>query len=166
MSLGLVLIGTAFILFFFLFKGSASGTSKGTTIVSSSLSEMKKTIISKYALDENLVEAIIKVESDGNVQAINPDGPSYGLMQITPILAQDYGLIRDYKNVTLDDKAKMLDPSNNLNVGCWFLNYLLRKYPRDIAIQMYNVGETGYNNGSRVSYYLNKVIYWMEIYAS
>jgi soluble lytic murein transglycosylase-like protein len=150
MNAGLILIGTALVLFFFMFQGKLFGSSKITSL--------KKTIVSEYDLNGNLVEAIIKVESSGNPEAVNPDGPSYGLMQITPALAQDYGLIKDYRMVNPNDIVNMMNPENNLRVGCWFLSRLLKKYSRDVAIQMYNVGETGYNNGARAGYYLSKVL--------
>jgi hypothetical protein len=104
------------------------------------------------------------VESNGNTKAFNAAGPSYGLMQITPILAQTYGLIADAKNVTQNDIGLMMDVSNNSEVGCHFIYYLIHKYPKNTAIQMYNLGEAGYNSGKRVETYLQKVLSWDAIY--
>ena len=161
--MGFVFLGIAAILFFFMFKGQLSG---GTTadVKAPSLNDLNEEKIHKYGLDRNFVRAIIKVESNGNTKAFNPAGPSYGLMQITPILAQTYGLIANYKAVTQNDIALMMDVSNNSEVGCWFIAYLIKKYHKNIAIQMYNLGESGYNSGKRATTYLGKVLEWDRIY--
>lgn len=113
-----------------------------------------------------LVKAIVKVESNFNPDAKNPSDPSYGLMQITPMLAQDYGLVRNYRAVTNSEIATLLDPSKNLDVGCWYLSDLMGRYSFDEAVQMYNVGITGYTiNGARNTDYLEKVRRYYEQYS-
>jgi soluble lytic murein transglycosylase-like protein len=160
--MGFIIIGTAIVLFFFIFRQQLSGGFfPGKPIT---LTDFVGQTISRYGLDRSLVKAIIKVESNGNTKAFNPAGPSYGLMQITPILAQTYGLIKDAKNVTENDISLMMDVANNAELGCRFLSYLLKRYSRSVAIQMYNVGEAGYNGGKRVQSYLDKVLYWYELY--
>ncbi|MBA7659361.1 hypothetical protein ES703_67338 [subsurface metagenome] len=107
-------------------------------------------------LEPALVKAIAKVESNFNPRAKNPADPSYGLMQITPILAQDYGLVKDYRDVSALEIEKIYDINNNLSVGCQFLKKL-SKYPFEQMIQSYNVGEWGFKIGRRNPDYLNKV---------
>jgi len=119
---------------------------------------------SRWGLEEALVRAHIKVESDFNPRAKNPSDPSYGLMAITPILAQTYGYIQDKNNVTASDIETIFNVENNLNIGCRFLAYLYKKYDFDTACQMYNVGETGFKNGSRNSTYLSRVKRWYDAY--
>lgn len=171
--MGFIFIGLAAILFFVALKGKLSGLGLSSLGIggagvdgeeTTSLNDINKAAIYKYGLDRNFVRAIIKVESNGNTRAFNPRGPSYGLMQITPILAQDYGLIKDAKNVTQNDIALMMDVGNNSEIGCWFIRYLIHKYPKNTAIQMYNLGETGYNSGKRAESYLQKVLYWDGVY--
>ena len=119
-----------------------------------------------WNLDLALVKAIVKVESDFNPNAKNPADPSYGLMQITPMLAQDFGLVRNYKNVTKAEIAAIYEPSKNLDVGCWYLGDLFGKYKFNEAVQMYNVGKTGYLiNGARNSGYLEKVRKYYGLYS-
>ncbi len=104
----------------------------------------------------SLVKAIAKVESNFNPLAKNPADPSYGLMQITPMLAQDYGLVNDYLSVTSAEIGKMYNINNNLNVACRFLKHL-NQYPFSQMVQSYNVGEWGYKKGRRNRDYLEKV---------
>ncbi len=111
----------------------------------------------QWKVNPAIIRAIIKVESNFNPRAKNPLDPSYGLMQITPGLAADYGLISDPFSPTRQEINLLYDESNNMNIGCWFLAGLLNKYDFDTAIQMYNVGETGYKKGVRNSTYLERV---------
>ena len=116
-----------------------------------------------------LIKAFAKVESNFNPRARNFErsseafDDSIGLMQITPALAYDYGLISNYKNPTEYEIRKMFDVDNNLNVACRHLKYL-HKYPFSQMVQSYNVGETGYKNGRRNRDYLYKVRDYYESY--
>jgi len=131
--------------------------------------ELERLMASKadqYGVDRALVKAIAKVESNFDPRAKNPADPSYGLMQITPILAQDYKLVKDYRNPSLAEIERLYDLDNNLYVGCSQLAHLTRIRPFDTAVQMYNVGQTGYMNGVRNYDYLNKVRSYYEKYSS
>ena len=122
--------------------------------------ELESLIVSKakeWKVSPALVKAHAKVESNFNVMAKNPSDPSYGLMQITPSLAYDYGLITHYTDLTQWEIDRIMNPKNNLNVACWYIRNLRIKYSFDVTIQMYNVGETGYNKGVRNLTYLEKV---------
>lgn len=110
-----------------------------------------------WGLQPAIAKAIAKVESNLNPWAKNPADPSYGLMQITPMLAQDYGLVKDYKNPTQAEINKLYDINKNLDVGCPHLKKLLSKYSFNEAVQMYNLGERGYLLGRRNSTYLERV---------
>jgi len=120
----------------------------------------------QYGVDRALVKAIAKVESNFNPRAKNPADPSYGLMQITPMLAQDFGLVKDYRNPSPAEIERLYDLDNNLYVGCSQLAHLTRIRPFDTAVQMYNVGQTGYMNGVRNHDYLNKVRSYYDKYRS
>lgn len=109
-----------------------------------------------WGVDPALVKAIAFVESSFNPYNVNPSDPSWGLMQITPPLAYDYGLITSYENLSYYESQKVMDIDNNLNVACWFLNKL-SKYSFDQQVQSYNVGEWGYKIGVRNFAYLEKV---------
>ena len=120
-------------------------------------------------LSLSLIKAFARAESNFNPRARNfeksPEDydDSIGLMQITPALAFDYGLITNYKHPTSYDINKMFDIENNLNVACRHLKYL-HKYPFSQMVQSYNVGETGYKNGRRNRDYLYKVSEYYESY--
>lgn len=118
---------------------------------------------SKWRLDPALVKAFAKVESNFNPKAKNPSDPSYGLMQITPGLVYDYGLIRDPVNPSATEIGWMMDIDNNLSVACDFLDHL-SKYPFQQQVMSYNVGEAGYKNGRRNWDYFNKVSEYYESY--
>jgi soluble lytic murein transglycosylase-like protein len=120
----------------------------------------------RYGVEEALIRAIIKVESDFNPNAVNPSDPSYGLMQIMPILAEDFGYVRDWRNVTEAEIAMIRLPETNVQIGTRFLAKLLSKYPQGVTIQMYNVGEAGYNSGHRAAEYLSKVTGYYNEYKS
>jgi soluble lytic murein transglycosylase-like protein len=111
----------------------------------------------RYSIDAALIRAVIRQESNFDAEAVNPSDPSYGLMQITPILAEDYGLVKDWHNPTEAEIAMIKIPSTNVRIGSWFLSKLLSKYTMDMAIQMFNLGESGYNSGYRAPEYLAKV---------
>lgn len=120
----------------------------------------------RYSVDSALVKAVIRHESNFNPDAVNPSDPSYGLMQIMPILAEDFGIVRDWRNVTDAEIAMIKTPAKNIQIGCWFLGKLVKKYPLDSAIQMFNVGEAGFNNGRRNAAYLAKVKGYYNDYKS
>lgn len=111
----------------------------------------------KTGINPNLIFAHIFVESSGDPNAENPFDPSYGLMGITPILAQDYGYVRDYRFVTQAEIDRIKNPEVNVEIGSKYLKKLHALYPFDIATQMYNCGIKGYNDGVRVPEYLAKI---------
>jgi soluble lytic murein transglycosylase-like protein len=82
---------------------------------------------------------------------------SYGLMQVGLMVGQDFGLVKDYKNPTEIELARLLNPQTNINAGARQLSNLLNRYDFDTAIQMYNVGVAGYNKGYRAGAYLMRV---------
>ncbi|MBA7497076.1 hypothetical protein ES702_07685 [subsurface metagenome] len=129
------------------------------TIVSPSIDVQERIAYyaSQWRLETALVKAVAKVESNFKVRAKNPADPSYGLMQITPALAYDYGLISNYKDPSWLEIEMIYDINNNLSVACWFMSRLHSKYGFDQAVQSYNVGERGYKIGYRNSDYLEKV---------
>lgn len=111
-----------------------------------------------YNVPVALIKAIIKAESSWNPLAKNPNDPSYGLMGIMPIVAQDFGIVKDWRNTTDAEVAAIYDINNNIGCGTKLIGKLLKKYPQEIAIMMYNIGETGYNTGRRNTEYVSRVL--------
>ena len=117
----------------------------------------------QWGLNVALVKAFARQESNFNPKAKNPSDPSYGLMQITPALAYDYGLIRDSRNPSKTEIEWMMEINNNLTVACDFIKHL-SKYDLQQQIMSYNVGERGYKDGRRNVSYYNKVRGYYESY--
>ena len=106
--------------------------------------ELESLIVSKakeWKLSPALVKAHARVESNFNPMAKNPSDPSYGLMQITPALAYDYGLITNYISPSELEVEMIFNIDNNLSIACWFMSRLHSRYGFDQAVQSYNVGE-------------------------
>lgn len=99
--------------------------------------------VSKYAqdndLDPYLVMAIIRTES-----SFNPNAESYkgakGLMQLTDKTAlwgaEEIGL----DNFTIEQS---FDPETNIQIGCWYLNNLMKEFNQDLILVI-----AAYNGGS------------------
>ncbi|MBI4455763.1 MAG: lytic transglycosylase domain-containing protein [Acidobacteria bacterium] len=99
----------------------------------------------KYDLDFHLVKSLIYEESWFNHFARGKVG-EVGLMQITPIAADDYMRIRKIK-IHPDD---LYDPELNIEVGCWYLRSSIDRYkdfedPLPYALARYNAGELRVN---------------------
>jgi len=121
------------------------------------LAEMIQAKAYQWGADPVLVKAHAYVESAFNTRAKNPADPSYGLMQITPALAYDFGLISNWKSPSSVEIDLIYIPEFNLDVACWFIARLHKELPFDGGIQAYNVGLTGYKKGKRVPIYLKRV---------
>jgi len=83
----------------------------------------------RYRLDPDLVNAVIKAESDFKVHAISPKG-AQGLMQLMPGTASQLGV------------ANTFDAQANVEGGTKYLRELLEKYDFDVvkALAAYNAG--------------------------
>ena len=66
------------------------------------------------------IKAIVWVESSGNPNAMNPSDPSWGLMQVTPLIG------RAFAGITKNEQ--LLNPDTNLKAGTGFLSELKRQY--------------------------------------
>lgn len=117
----------------------------------------------EFGVSSSLIKAIIRTESSFNPNAVNSSDPSYGLMGIMPILAQDYGYVKDWRKVTAEEIAGLKQIDVNIYIGTKHLKNLLANYLFDEAIQMYNVGIKGYKDGRRNSSYLSKVMKYYKV---
>lgn len=101
--------------------------------------------------------AFAKVESSFRVRAKNPADPSYGLFAVTPMLAQDYGYVADYRNPTPFEIERLYDPHVNSEIALRHIKNLLSRYSREKAIMAYNEGPTAYDKGKRVYDYMDRI---------
>jgi len=92
---------------------------------------------SQYGVDENMVYAIIKTESNFNQYAVSSKN-AIGLMQITEATGEWAAAkmgINDFS------KDKLFDPDINIEIGCWYIARLLKQFDScDTAIAAYNAG--------------------------
>ena len=94
----------------------------------------------EYDVDENLVYALIKAESNFNANAESGKG-AIGLMQLMESTAQDVCKKTDLNISNEDVKDKLLEPEININIGTKYLSILIQKYGNvEIAIAAYNAG--------------------------
>lgn len=111
----------------------------------------------RHGVPVALIKAFIRTESTFNPEAVNPGDPSAGLMQTTPATASAF-LGRP---VTLND---LKNPATSIEAGTRYIAHLIRRYPLDDAIQMYNTGEPRFKKGLRVPDYLAKVKKYLAYY--
>ncbi|WP_286847897.1 MULTISPECIES: lytic transglycosylase domain-containing protein [Aminobacterium] len=82
-----------------------------------------------YSVNEDLIRAVIKMESGGNKDALSPKG-AMGLMQLMPGTAQMLGV------------SDPFDPEENIRGGVKYLALLADKYNGDVekVLAAYNAG--------------------------
>lgn len=93
---------------------------------------------SEYGVDENLVYALIKAESNFDEKALS-DAGAKGLMQLT-----DETFVFCANHLGLPDTSGIYDTESNLRAGIWYLSYLTKKYNGNTenAVAAYNAGST------------------------
>ena len=83
----------------------------------------------KHGLDPALVGGVVWRESRGNPKAVSRCG-ARGLMQLMPATARRFGVSNSF------------DPRQNVNAGCRYLAWLLRRFGDvRLAVAGYNAGE-------------------------
>lgn len=92
----------------------------------------------KYGIDPYLILAVIHCESGGDMNAISGKG-AVGLMQIMPSTGEWLAKKVKYNNYT---EESLKYPAVNIELGSWYISYLLKKYDNDItlALAAYNAG--------------------------
>ena len=94
----------------------------------------------EYNVDENLVYAVIKAESNFNPNAKSSKN-AIGLMQLLDTTAKDVARRIDIQ--ILDDELheKLQDVDLNINLGTKYLSILIDRYKNaEIALTAYNAG--------------------------
>jgi soluble lytic murein transglycosylase-like protein len=106
----------------------------------------------KYALDPDLVLAVIEVESNFNPTAVSPKN-AQGIMQLIPETAQRFG-VRD-----------VWDVEQNLRGGMAYLRWLLDYFNGDVkrALAGYNAGEKAVESHGGIPPYAETQAYVQRI---
>lgn len=83
----------------------------------------------KYDIDPNLIKAVIRQESNFDVDAVSSAG-AQGLMQLMPMTAQSLGVTDSF------------DVEQNIDAGANYLDQLLDRYDNneELALAAYNAG--------------------------
>ena len=94
----------------------------------------------QYDVDEELIFAVIKAESNFNNQAVSNRG-AVGVMQLMEETANEVArkndIIINYNNL----KQDLLIVENNICIGTKYLSMLLEKYQnKEVALAAYNAG--------------------------
>ena len=90
----------------------------------------------EYGVDENLIYALIKAESNFEADAVS-NRNAQGLMQLMPATAEEVA----NKNEIELTEDNILDPEININIGTKYISTLLEKYESvEIALAAYNAG--------------------------
>lgn len=91
-----------------------------------------------HGVDEELLKAVIAVESGFNPRAVSPRG-AIGLMQITPVTGDRYATPAERRTPAA---TRLLDPKINVHTGARMLADLTRRYGGiDVALAAWNAGE-------------------------
>lgn len=102
--------------------------------------EVVSIYVEEYNVEENLIFAVIKAESNFDSNAISGKN-AIGLMQLMEETAKDVArknnIDIDYNNA----KEDLCDVYKNVNIGCKYLSTLLEKYGnKEVALAAYNAG--------------------------
>src|SRR5438552_16778055 len=116
-------------------SGTSSGTSEGwlrvpATVSTPSLTEMIRVASQRHGIPEQIVSAVIRVESGFNARAVSPKG-ARGLMQLMPQTASLLGVQDSF------------DPGENIDGGVRHLKRLIDRFSNNLpfAAAAYNAGE-------------------------
>lgn len=99
-------------------------------------SEYVSKYANEYSVDEDLIYAIIKAESNFNPNAVSIQNAK-GLMQLMYTTAEDVAR----KNGIKLTEESILEPETNINIGTKYIATLLDKYRCiEVALAAYNAG--------------------------
>ena len=109
-------------------------------------SEIISVYAEEYDVEENLIYAVIKAESNFESQAVS-NRDAIGLMQIVEETAVDVAKKNNIELDTENIEEEILDIDNNINIGTKYLSTLLTQYGNvEVALAAYNAGIGTVNN--------------------
>ena len=109
-------------------------------------SEIISVYAEKYDVEENLIYAVIKAESNFNSEAVS-NRDAIGLMQIVEETAIEVATRNQIDIDTENISEELLNIDNNINIGTKYLSTLLTQYGNiEVALAAYNAGIGTVNN--------------------
>ena len=109
-------------------------------------SEIVSVYAEEYDVEENLIYAVIKAESNFDSSAVS-NRDAIGLMQIVEETAVDVAKKNNIEINTENIEEEILDIDNNINIGTKYLSTLLTQYGNiEVALAAYNAGIGTVNN--------------------
>ena len=116
---------------------------------------MVESISRKNGVDPNLIDAMIRTESNYNAWAVSPKG-ALGLMQLMPETGRRYGV------------SNFFDPEQNIEGGVRYMKYLLQMFDGnvDLSLAAYNAGENLVNRIQKIPPYAETRNYVRKIRAA
>ena len=109
-------------------------------------SEIISVYAEEYDVEENLIYAVIKAESNFDSRAVS-NKDAIGLMQIVEDTAIDVARKNNIDIDTENIEEEILDIDNNINIGTKYLSTLLTQYGNiEVALAAYNAGIGTVNN--------------------
>ncbi len=131
----MVLVAVILVTFVFLFKDNLL-----KKIYPKTYSEAVLIYQEKYKIDENLIYALIKAESNFKQEAVS-NKEAIGVMQLMEETAKD---VARKNAIELDfEKARqeLFDINKNIEIGTCYLATLLERYQnKEVALAAYNAG--------------------------
>ena len=118
------------------------------TLYKKEYSEYVSKYSQEYGVDENLIYALIKAESNFEADAVSNKN-AHGLMQLLPSTAEE---VANKNEIELTEQ-NILEPETNINIGTRYISTLLEKYEYiEVALAAYNAGignvDKWINNGT------------------
>lgn len=94
----------------------------------------------QYGVEENLIYAVIKAESNFNHEAVSHKG-AIGVMQIMEETGEEIAIKIGLELDNKDIREELSKIENNINIGTNYLSTLLEKYKnKEVALAAYNAG--------------------------
>jgi len=104
---------------------------------------------------DDVIDAIIQVESRGDKNAFNPNGNCAGILQITPIVVKDCNRILKKASYTLEDR---FDVEKSKEMFLIIQRFYNKGNDIELGIRLWNVGTSVLKNRNLGTEYYKKVM--------